>query len=740
MKLFPVLMVVLINLLLFGLFSLSSLDSALKYLQELRQKEVITPAKFMQTELVFKYPGTEATPTADVLLPLAKLPDNFVSDVLEKAKLLVSNEDRYKLLNFAATEVSVPQTTFAGGYANLINTNVPIFISSDAVLHYLNAQSNLIYQNLVVEKLRPLLGEILDKLIIVHQSWQDAGRYSDKRADLTSNLGYFQNAKLLLDDNSDKYGSYQKTKNFLAEFNGKNISGSWNNQAELMAAGLKETGIVALWRKFYAVENFFTWNGSNQIVENDSGVEIMPYQKTDDSGFSTQTEQDFLDSLTACAQKENQNFFTLSAKEMQLGVIEPVKVFNYQKTAQGEYLNQKTALAFLEEQNLQLTYLEVWDALQSVPSNEVYIQPEARLYSFLKTFVEYTSKGLADLQLNTTYGSAAFAEEINILEIFKLISSQELATQMLSTTEHALVRTFLNNLAALRSTQDQVLEANYLVTVVKSPSNSEDKVYLGMVYDQMLSVAAWLDFSVNTTNFNQEYDVSPIAQAKGTVRIPVLMYHNIGAQPNNIHTRHLYVTPEMFEQQMAYLVRKNYHSLTPAEFYELLKSGKNPEQKSVMITFDDGTYGHYQYAFPILKKYGMVGVFYVVSSKSGISRAKMREMAAAGMVIDSHTATHMDLTKISDEATFANEISGSRYALQAATGKQVVSIAYPGCVAKSKAIAWTQSSGYLLGFSCGKSIDHRLSQRFVLSRLHVYNNFDNFVRRLSGYYEIPASY
>ena len=155
--------------------------------------------------------------------------------------------------------------------------------------------------------------------------------------------------------------------------------------------------------------------------------------------------------------------------------------------------------------------------------------------------------------------------------------------------------------------------------------------------------------------------------------------------------------------------------------------------KWVMLTFDDGNYDNYQYAFPILKKYNLVGVFYIVSNSRGIPNTALKEMSDAGMVIESHSATHPDLTKINKRGDLRLEISSSKYTLQAITGKTITSFSYPGCGANSQVVSMVIQSGYKLAFSCGTSIDHRFGTRYTLSRVHVYNNLKDFKQLLSGH-------
>jgi peptidoglycan/xylan/chitin deacetylase (PgdA/CDA1 family) len=255
----------------------------------------------------------------------------------------------------------------------------------------------------------------------------------------------------------------------------------------------------------------------------------------------------------------------------------------------------------------------------------------------------------------------------------------------------------------------------------------KDKTYVYPMYMTQ-------EFTVNDSNFNEPYDVEPLVQSKKSVRVPILMYHHIDPMPGSgsKNTLGLYVTPEVFEEQLAYLVKKNYKSITPKELYDLLKSGKNPSQKSVIITFDDSTKGQYINAYPLLKKYGFTAVYFVPSKKSSITYAQLREMGKNGMIIGSHSATHIDLVKEDDEQKLYSEIVESRYSLQSGTGQDVIFISYPGCVADSQVYPYVIQAGYLLGGSCGKSIDHYFRNRLSLSRVHVFNNLDNLKNILSG--------
>lgn len=243
-----------------------------------------------------------------------------------------------------------------------------------------------------------------------------------------------------------------------------------------------------------------------------------------------------------------------------------------------------------------------------------------------------------------------------------------------------------------------------------------------------------LEFDINDNNFEEPYDVTPIAQAKGTVRVPIFMYHRIETVPQGQSSfkTGLYVDPLDFEKQMAYLVKKNYKTISMSEYSELLKTGKNPSQKTVVLTFDDGTSSQYINAYPILKKYGLMGVFYIISQRSGINQAQTKEMSDNGMDIGSHSARHPDLTKVTDPVELSAEIVSSKYALQSTTGKTVSSFCYPGCGYNATVLSYVGSAGYTTATSCGTKIDNYPGHAYTLSRVHAFGDMQSFKNLLSG--------
>jgi peptidoglycan/xylan/chitin deacetylase (PgdA/CDA1 family) len=89
--------------------------------------------------------------------------------------------------------------------------------------------------------------------------------------------------------------------------------------------------------------------------------------------------------------------------------------------------------------------------------------------------------------------------------------------------------------------------------------------------------------------------------------IPVFTYHSIAR-----HNTPDSVTLIEFERHMRYLSENRYCALSADELYEHLVYGSPVPAKSIVITFDDGRSTLWTIAYPILKRYNLKAVSFIV--------------------------------------------------------------------------------------------------------------------------------
>lgn len=237
-------------------------------------------------------------------------------------------------------------------------------------------------------------------------------------------------------------------------------------------------------------------------------------------------------------------------------------------------------------------------------------------------------------------------------------------------------------------------------------------------------------------NFGIDYDVQPVVQVPDSVRIPVFVYHHIGPNPQSSGDKINNVTTQMFKDQMEYLKKKEYKVLSMQEFYNLLEKGINPDQKSVLITVDDGYHDFYDNAFPILKEYKYKATIFVPYNKKEFSDSELLEMSNYGIDVQSHTMTHTSLSMQRSNQNLNFELNDSKQKITEVTNRDTFAFAYPYCIYNQPNLNYVKNSQYRLAFKCGNikgnSIDHTFANRFEIYRNWAYNNMQNFIDRLSG--------
>lgn len=189
---------------------------------------------------------------------------------------------------------------------------------------------------------------------------------------------------------------------------------------------------------------------------------------------------------------------------------------------------------------------------------------------------------------------------------------------------------------------------------------------------------------------------------KEEVFLPIIMYHSILKDKNlqNDYT----ISPALFEKDLKYLTSNGYTTVTVEDLINYVYHGKDLPDKSIMLTFDDGYYNNYYYAFPLLKKYKCKAVISPIASMTEkftqtqdisvtyghISDDNIREMVNSGYVeiqnhsYDMHTLTpRKGVSKKKGESqedyknAVTSDITKAQNYLENVTGKKTSCFVYP---------------------------------------------------------------
>jgi len=95
-------------------------------------------------------------------------------------------------------------------------------------------------------------------------------------------------------------------------------------------------------------------------------------------------------------------------------------------------------------------------------------------------------------------------------------------------------------------------------------------------------------------------------------RLLILCYHGTSLDDEHLWRSALYITPETLRERLASLKHGGYAVLPLGEALERLRAQTLPA-RSVVLTFDDGTYDFYSQARPLLQEFGFPATVYLTT-------------------------------------------------------------------------------------------------------------------------------
>jgi len=208
-------------------------------------------------------------------------------------------------------------------------------------------------------------------------------------------------------------------------------------------------------------------------------------------------------------------------------------------------------------------------------------------------------------------------------------------------------------------------------------------------------------------------------------RVPIILYHyvrDIAPQPDNLGWG-LSVPPSTFQQQMDYLVKENYTTITPHDLYQYLKYGTPLPPKPIMLTFDDGYLDFFEEVFPVLRDNRLTATNFIISNFLGreqyLDWYHLKYMVASGRVfIGGHTLNHMKLTEINSEQ-LEQEITINKASLEEGLDTKIDYFAYPYGSFDDNVLNTLKKNKYKAAFTTENGNIHKTSQLLKLPRIKV---------------------
>lgn len=175
--------------------------------------------------------------------------------------------------------------------------------------------------------------------------------------------------------------------------------------------------------------------------------------------------------------------------------------------------------------------------------------------------------------------------------------------------------------------------------------------------------------------------------------VPILVYHALGEAPATEEYPGLYVSEPEFEGEMAWLHSQGYEAVTLDQVEASWYHGGTLPSKPIVITFDNGYPTQVTFAPEVLSKYGWPGVLFEITEEH-LRPSEITPIIEIGWEVDSHSATHPDLTELSGKE-LEYQVAASRRYLRRKFNIPSDNFCYPSSEYNAATIASVKEAGYV---------------------------------------------
>lgn len=260
---------------------------------------------------------------------------------------------------------------------------------------------------------------------------------------------------------------------------------------------------------------------------------------------------------------------------------------------------------------------------------------------------------------------------------------------------------------------------NKAVTLEAAPMlvDGDTLVPLDLIEETLELQSSWDEPTKTLYITTCDYKPAPTAQKTDKVQsVPILMYHQLGDGPNT-----LYVRDSEFYEQMNYLKEHKFRVISLSEAVRKMQN-REPLDKTVVITFDDGYETFFSKAFPVLKAYRFPATVFIITKQMEdgwyLTWEQSRQLYAGWMEIGSHTNNHPWLANQSKDI-YTDEIFGSKKIIEEQLQVPCEVFCYPGGSYNNAVSNTVKEAGYLTAVTTVHGKASINGNQYQLSRIRV---------------------
>ncbi len=401
-----------------------------------------------------------------------------------------------------------------------------------------------------------------------------------------------------LEENYNKYDSYivgcSSTSSFPADKFSEYMNASFYNMI-VYGADMYDTEktveyIAENYNAKNIIVNLYITNGETYDEENDKLTRNMHWKVGNDSFLSYTLNYLFADPRYAIAKVKALKEDTFLSK--------PFDVFDVKTGAYDKRARDAEPIGNMEE------YLESYPVFKEYPKEEHNLDNMDKAVASLKRIKEICENKNINLMVMTSpvyYEYMNFFNREDVFDFYKKIAEITPFWDFSLSSVSYEPRYFY----------DSTHFRNCVGDMAAARIFGDDSIYIPDDFGEYVT-------SENVEEYTKRMYEKYSDSLSYTKKLPVLMYHHLDNEGNG----DTIITPKLFEEHMKALKENGYQTVSLKEIKDYVVKGEELPKNPVLITFDDGYSSNYEIAYPILKKYNMKAVIFMIGSSTGKSTYK----------------------------------------------------------------------------------------------------------------------
>lgn len=227
-----------------------------------------------------------------------------------------------------------------------------------------------------------------------------------------------------------------------------------------------------------------------------------------------------------------------------------------------------------------------------------------------------------------------------------------------------------------------------------------------------------------------EQTEAAVSQKTNELTLPVIMYHSL-LKDKSLQGTYV-ISPNLFKNDVHTLKKRGYKIISAQELVDYVNRKLNLPKKCVMLTFDDGYYNNYLYAYQIARDENIKFILSPIAinsekssdsdhlspSYSNCTWEQLREMSESGLVeimnhsYDMHQNSVRTGTKITNgendeeyKKLLFEDINHAQQLFKKNVGKEPIGFTYPFGAICRQSQEVVRDMGFKLAFTCEERVN-----------------------------------